>query len=183
MSENVLARIFKHNNWANLLTIQVCCKLSDEQLDSEPRSVTKGTIRQTLLHLVNSQQGYLALLTGAERRFIFETFPTFPELEDSARQSGEALITLVREDAIKIPGQRLRTRDNFMVEPWVVLLQVINHATEHREQINSMLNALGVTPPDMDGWSFGEHAHAMEPASPSASNPSPIASQDTAPAS
>jgi hypothetical protein len=26
-------------------------------------------------------------------------------------------------------------------------------ATEHRDQISSMLNAGGVTPPDLDGWS------------------------------
>jgi uncharacterized damage-inducible protein DinB len=29
------------------------------------------------------------------------------------------------------------------------MVQSINHATEHREQIKSMLSALGVTPPDI----------------------------------
>ena len=42
------------------------------------------------------------------------------------------------------------------MEPWVVMVVVINHATEHREQISSMLSALGVTPPNLDGWSYGE---------------------------
>jgi len=44
-------------------------------------------------------------------------------------------------------------------------VQVINHAHEHREQICSMLNALGVTPPDMDGWAFGEATGALVPIS------------------
>jgi uncharacterized damage-inducible protein DinB len=47
------------------------------------------------------------------------------------------------------------------VEPWVVIVQIINHATEHREQICSMLNALGITPPDMDGWAYGEATEAL----------------------
>ncbi|MGW8251556.1 MAG: DinB family protein, partial [Anaerolineales bacterium] len=41
------------------------------------------------------------------------------------------------------------------VEPWVVMLQAVNHATEHREQIKSMLSALGNTPPEVDGWTYG----------------------------
>jgi uncharacterized damage-inducible protein DinB len=51
------------------------------------------------------------------------------------------------------------------VEPWVILVQVINHATEHREQIKSMLTALGITPPDIDGWDFGDVMKALVPMS------------------
>jgi uncharacterized damage-inducible protein DinB len=46
------------------------------------------------------------------------------------------------------------------------MVQVINHATEHREQITSMLSALGVTPPNLDGWSYGEVAKALLPIAP-----------------
>ena len=60
---------------------------------------------------------------------------------------------------------RLQTTDGYFVEPWVVLLQVINHAHEHREQIGSMLNAIGITPPDLDGWSYGEATNALVPTS------------------
>jgi uncharacterized damage-inducible protein DinB len=41
------------------------------------------------------------------------------------------------------------------------MVQVINHATEHREQICSMLSALGIPPPDMDGWAYGEATNAL----------------------
>jgi uncharacterized damage-inducible protein DinB len=47
------------------------------------------------------------------------------------------------------------------VEPWVVLTQVINHATEHREQIKSMLTALGIEPPEIDGWDHGLSTGAL----------------------
>lgn len=161
MTGNFLEKLFEHNNWANMQIIQACAALSDEQLDAEPQSVTKGTIRRTLLHLVHSQQGYLLLLTMPVDKRL-NVAPTFAEFQESARASGEGLLALARGDQ-KPFGARLTTTDGFYTEPWVVMLQVINHATEHREQINSMMNALGVTPPDLDGWSYGEVADALIP--------------------
>jgi len=164
MADNFLVKLFEHNNWANLQMIQACSALSDEQLDAEPQSATKGSIRGTLLHLVSAQQGYLSLLTlPVETRF--EVPPTFAELQESASTSGEGLLALARDESSRPLKTQLRTTDGYFVEPWVVMLQVINHATEHREQISSMLSALGVTPPDLDGWAYGEATNALIPIS------------------
>jgi uncharacterized damage-inducible protein DinB len=96
MTENVLEKLFEHNNWANAQIIRACSALSDEQLDAEPKSATKGTIRRTLLHLVASQQGYLSLLTlPVEARS--DVRPAFAELQESARISGEGLLALARD--------------------------------------------------------------------------------------
>ena len=162
MTESTLVKLFEHNNWANHRIIQACAALSDEQLDAEPASATKGSIRSTLLHLVAAQRGYLSLLTlPVEARPT--TPPTFAELEELARSSGEGLLALARDEPGKLPKTQLQTRDGYYVEPWLVMVQVINHATEHREQINSMLSALGVTPPEMDGWTYGEASGALTP--------------------
>ena len=163
MTEHTLLRLFDHNNWANLQIIRACSALSDEQLDAEPQSATKGSIRGTLTHLVSSQRAYLALLTlPVDER---PTTPlAFDELEESARASGEGLLALLRDEA-RFPKDRLRTKDKYDVEPWVVLVQVINHATEHREQIKSMLTALGITPPEIDGWDYGLATNTLVPIS------------------
>lgn len=109
---------------------------------------------------MTSQRGYLALLT-----LPLETRPTeplkFAELQESAHKSGEGLLSLAKGDQKPFTNHPLQTKDGFHVEPWVVMLQVINHATEHREQIKSMLSALGVTPPDIDGWDFGDATKAL----------------------
>ena len=160
MSNEILANMFEHNNWANIQMIQACSALSDDRLDAEPHSVTQGTIRQTLLHLVSSQRGYLALLTLPVERREKVTL-AFEDLKEVAQSSGEALLDLIRED--KLPKTRLQTTDGYYVEPWVVVLQIINHATEHREQINSMLSALGQAPLDQDGWSYGEFTNSLVP--------------------
>lgn len=155
MAENTLEKIFQHNNWANSQIIRACYTLSDEQLDAIPDSATRGSIRETLMHLVGSQAWYLALLTEPVDQRA-RTRPAFDELEESARASGEGLIDLVRNMPLYPSEDRLQMANGYLVAPWVVMLQAINHATEHREQIKSMLSALGVTPPDIDGWIFGE---------------------------
>jgi uncharacterized damage-inducible protein DinB len=162
MTENMLVKLFEHNNWANAQIIQACSALSDEQLDAEPQSATKGSIRRTLVHLVASQHGYLSLLTlPVEARR--EARPAFAELQEVANISGEGLLALASDESGQHLKTQLRTTDGYFVEPWVVMVQTINHATEHREQISNMLSALGVTPPDLDGWAYGEVTHALIP--------------------
>jgi uncharacterized damage-inducible protein DinB len=163
MAENILVKLFEHNNWANLKIIQACSALSDEQLDAEPQSATMGSIRQTLIHLVGSQAGYLSLLTLPVEERHYAPLEV-AELQESARVSGEGLLALARDES-NILQTQLQTTDGFYVEPWAVMVQIINHATEHREQIKSMLSSLGVTPPDIDGWDYGEATNALIPIS------------------
>ncbi|HET6846777.1 MAG TPA: DinB family protein [Anaerolineales bacterium] len=164
MTESVLAHIFEHNNWANLLMLDACEKLTEAQLDAEPHSATKGTIRETLSHFVRAQQNYLRHLTRVEPPFTWETPPPLEKMRDSLTRSGQGFLEIARDEAGRLPGSRVQTRDGSKVEPWVIMLQTINHATEHREQINSMLTALGVTPLDLDGWSYASQVNAITPA-------------------
>ena len=163
MSENFLVKLFEHNHWANLQIIQACASLSDEQLDAEPQSATMGSIRQTLIHLVGAQHNYLRLLSlpldQRQDRLSLE----FAGLLESATRSGEALTALLRENTSPYLQTPFQTRNGYLVEPWVLVVEIINHATEHREQIKSMLSALGVTPPAIDGWDYGETANGMRP--------------------
>ncbi len=162
MKEIYLAKLFEHNNWANQCIIKFCSALSDEQLDREPHSATKGTIRQKLVHLVNAQQRYLALLTmPVDDRP--EPTRKFTELEEAARTSGAGLLALASGEAHQPLPARLQTTNGYDVEPWVIMVQVINHASEHREQISSMISSFDLTPLDLDGWSFGKEQKALVP--------------------
>lgn len=162
MSNDISAALFEHNNWANQKIIEACAILSDDQLDAAPQSATEGSIRSTLLHLVSAQYGYLRLLTLPLEERQEHVTVEFAEIQESLKNSGERLLELAREAGM-LPAARIQTRDGYFVEPWVIMLQIINHATEHREQIKSMLTALGVTPPSIDGWDYGEAVHALVP--------------------
>jgi uncharacterized damage-inducible protein DinB len=131
MTENTLAKLFEHNHWANLQLIQVCSTLSDEQLDAESQSATKGSVRITLWHLIETQELYLSQLTRTELGSDSQAPANFAELLESAKMSGEGLVALARNES----GQSLQTNiqdDGFSIEPWVVMVGAIAHAAEHR---------------------------------------------------
>lgn len=166
MAGIVLERLFMHNNWANRRLIESCSGLSEEQLDAHPSSAAYGSIRQTLIHLVLGQVGYLKLLTlPVEERRQARLDLHFSDLAEAAAASGEGLLEWVRSSESQFTVSRLETTDGYWVEPWVVLLQAINHADEHREQVCSQLSALGVAPPQLDGWAYGELKGALTPLS------------------
>jgi uncharacterized damage-inducible protein DinB len=166
MIEYVLEKLFEHNNWGNFQILQACSSLTPEQLDASPVSTTKGTIRETLLHIAGAQEGYLSDLIGEDYESHWTDAPGFDELIGSVTSTGEALLALARDPGFAWVGRQLLTRDGlYRVEPWVVAVQIVNHATEHREQVKSMLSTLGITPPRIDGWAYGRLNHALTPVS------------------
>ena len=54
MTQDILTRLLEHNHWANLQVLDACEMLSDEQLDFQPQLAVRGTIRDTLQHLLTS---------------------------------------------------------------------------------------------------------------------------------
>jgi uncharacterized damage-inducible protein DinB len=161
MSENMLARIYEHNNWANLQIVDACAALTGAQLDAEPQTASYGSIRSTLIHLAEAQQNYLRLLTlpleARQERLAVD----YADLRASIIASGDGLLALTRDASGLFKETQLHTRDGHHVEPWVLLVQVINHATEHREQIKNMLTLLGIEPPSIDGWDYGSVTGAL----------------------
>ncbi|MFN8177774.1 MAG: DinB family protein [bacterium] len=160
MTETFLTKLFEHNHWANLRIIAACSALTDEQLDAAPQAGSSWSIRHTLTHIVEAQRGYLSLLTlPPEARRAAPL--AFAELRESAARSGEGLLALARDETRRTFEPRLRTTDGYLVEPWVVMVQIINHASEHRRQICGMLRAIGAPAPDLDGWTFAESVGAL----------------------
>jgi uncharacterized damage-inducible protein DinB len=161
--ESALARIFEHNHWANLRLLEACAALGPEDLDARP-DPAGWSLRDALAHLVESERGYLELLTGT-RGPSPAAPPSLGDLRASAAASGEGLVALARRaDALRLED-RIRTSDGYVVAPWVVLVQAVNHANDHRRQVAGMLRGRGVVPPRLDGWGFGEAVAAVVPLS------------------
>ncbi len=62
MNEALLV-LYRHKTWATLALIDFCKGVDDVVLDATTPG-TYGTIRDTLRHLVRSEEGYLARVTG-----------------------------------------------------------------------------------------------------------------------
>src|SRR5690348_1976640 len=94
-----LPDFFKYNLWANLRLLDACAHLSGAHLDATT-SGTFGSVRETLMHMLASEEGYARTLTGnipTPRLADLTTFPGFDELRQRAKRSGEALITFAEQ--------------------------------------------------------------------------------------
>lgn len=152
---DTLTMLFRHHLWANLLLFEQCAGLTPDQLNTGMVGAY-GTIAETLQHIVTSEQNYFSRISTGKRLNRPENTPplTMPEMLDSLRKTGNGLI----EWALKVQA------DDFVEIDWdgtprnvpktILLTQVINHATEHREQIKSILTQLGIEPPDLQGWAY-----------------------------
>jgi uncharacterized damage-inducible protein DinB len=155
---DMLVHFFRHNLWANLRILDACDGLSSSQLDASAVG-TYGELGHTLVHIAASEESYLARLAGApapDRAWAQGAFPGLPTLREHIRRSGEELVSVVESDE----GARL-LRGTWRGEEYalfssVILLQAINHATEHRAQVAAILTQLGLQPPEMDAWTFEE---------------------------
>src|SRR6476469_1149783 len=83
-----------HNQWANLRLLDVCERLNDAQVDYTVVG-TYGSIRDTWVHLVAAEGGYVALLNDRRPDLSYSErtpFTSWEDLRGRVRQSGEALI-------------------------------------------------------------------------------------------
>ena len=155
MSE-IFSDLYKHHLWANLNLLDACEQLPDEGLDVGATG-TYGTIRDTLVHLFAAEGRYLAGMTGrgeAPDALKEGTFPGIAELKRHGRVSGEQLIALAgsmtSNDVINVErgGQR------YEIPISIFFAQAINHATEHRSHVCTILTQQGIEPPNLDVWQY-----------------------------
>lgn len=102
---------------------------------------------------MSAEQYYLRRVEypQASEAAVIGTFPGFELLHQVAR------------DIVEGTGS-----DEFAsADATVFLVQAVNHSTEHRTQIMTMLTALGAGPADLDaqidGWSWGDAIGALRP--------------------
>jgi uncharacterized damage-inducible protein DinB len=152
---DTLTTLFSHHLWANLRLLEQCAKLTEEQLAATiPGS--RGTIQETLQHIVTAERSYFSRISTGQRYDHPADAPpmTIADMMESAQATGSGLI----EWATKVqPGDTVQIdwdgtlRD---VPKTIILTQVINHATEHREQVKATMTELGIEPPNLQSWAY-----------------------------
>jgi len=150
---------FAHHSWATLRLIDTCSALGPEQLETSVPG-TYGSILDTMRHLVAADSSYLFVCSGQTEA---------PPIEDEATMDLAAL-----REAMERFGPRWTALLDRDLDPDTVLVrhrpdgsettaplsirlaQVVHHGTDHRSQICTALTSLGVEPPFIDVWDFGE---------------------------
>ncbi len=158
MAMEHLKRIFQHNHWANVLVMAACRDLDEPQLSTSVEG-TYGELGPTLAHLAVGEAAYVWRFDQTPDRFQWDEahpIPPMDVLADELDRSGRRLTELAgsvpddHEVVYDVEGEQRRWPG------WVVLGQAIDHGREHRSHVATILTQLGIEPPDMDMWTYGE---------------------------
>lgn len=155
-----LPDFYRFNLWANNVLLDACEKLTDAQLDATTTGVY-GSIREILMHLFSSEEGYALSFTGTTPKpplKEFTTFAGFDELRRRAELSGNALIAIAKQrdlsETFWLDG------GTYECQAVIVAMQVIYHAVDHRSQIATLLTLQGIEPPDLQPWDYNDALYA-----------------------
>jgi uncharacterized damage-inducible protein DinB len=156
-----LADMFRFNRWANLRLLDACANLSDTQLDATMNG-TFGSLRQTLMHLLSSEEGYARTLTGDAPTLRLDesaAFPGFDELRRRAEMSAEKLIAYLEQER-DLSQILWLDKGTYKTPVIVVVIQAIDHGIDHRSQICTLLTQQDITPPELDAWAYNDEVYA-----------------------
>ena len=163
MAKTLLDDAFAHHVWATLKVIHACNALSPEQLAAAAPG-TYGSILDTVRHLVGADAGYLFVMTRERLPTVDEEQMDLAQLRAVMERNGKAWSELLSEGVD--PSEVLvRTWDDgsqTQAPFGIRLAQALQHGTDHRSQICTDLTTLGIEPPLIDVWNFGEETGGVD---------------------
>ena len=146
---------FRHNAWATLRLVEFCREIDPNLLDaSEPG--TYGPIKEILAHVVGSDEILAAMVEGVPRHTPSPRYTSLDDLVERARWLMDRWERVLEQD---LHPERILERDRGsggLVRVGTVLAEVVYHGNHHRSQICTVLRAVGIAPPAIDGWTYGE---------------------------
>ena len=157
MTQSLLSDAFRHHTWATEVILETCSRLTPEQLD-QPVPGTYGPIIETLRHIVQADSFYLRIFTnGRVPEIDHEAKLDVAELRSAFATYGAEYDALL--DASPDPDAWVIERGDygeFHSKLGLRLAQVVHHGSDHRSQVCTALTALGIEPPEIDLWAYGE---------------------------
>lgn len=153
--EPTLVEFIHYNTWANQQVLAACQAASDSQLAAKIPGAY-GSIRETFGHMLWAEAEYIRRITGAPPQppFQWEAGPSLAELSAFAAQVGQAYLDLLQRVP---PTQMVHEEENGQFLDYQarqLFMQVINHGIEHRTNVTTFLNSLGIPVPEIDGWGY-----------------------------
>jgi uncharacterized damage-inducible protein DinB len=157
MTTSLLKDAFAHHVWATERLIDACADLTREQLVA-PSPGTYGPIIETLGHLVSSDAWYLSFYVDDPARIREDASTTLADMKAAMASNGARWMDLLAGelDPDRDVVERGDNGEEFHAPLGLRLAQVIHHGTDHRSQVCTALTSLGVTPPLIDLWDYGE---------------------------
>lgn len=156
LAQQQLFTLFDFSIWARDRLLAVIETLDENLLRRAPESGAYGSMHDTLAHMAVSEWMWVQRCEGQSpmrlpRGEDFVNLEVLVGWWNDAHANAIAFIEtlddagLMQERTYMGPDGKKRTR-----KIWHMLLQVVNHQTEHRAQIASMLGQMGLDVPQTD---------------------------------
>ena len=159
-SNATLKEAFRHQAWATRELLKFCARLPPEKLAetrSTPLAGDRGSVLETLDHIVCSDGAYLGALTGrrpawAQERGLDADLAELAPRMDEAEALWMEFLSLP-EDATR----KVHLDDGtYETQAAIVTGQALHHGSAHREQVCAILRDLGLDPPEVQAWDFAD---------------------------
>jgi uncharacterized damage-inducible protein DinB len=149
---SVLLELIHHKTWATRKLIALCQSLDPALVDTTAPG-TYGTIRKTLVHLVNSDRNYYRRLCGEQPWARMDEDTT--QLETLVERFDEVVTgwASLAQDA-GLADRDLQYPKGEVVKGAVVFAQSIHHGDVHRAHVLSILGSHGLQVPELDLWEY-----------------------------
>jgi uncharacterized damage-inducible protein DinB len=152
-----------HHTWATEVLLDACADLTPEQLTT-PAPGTYGSVLETFRHLVITDAWYLTFFSDEPQRLEEGAEVNLHDLRGANTANGQDWKKLLAgepdgETDIVEDGDGWRFHSPLGFR----LAQAIHHGTDHRSQICTALTSLGIEPPPIDLWAYGEATGRTRP--------------------
>ena len=153
MTVKDLETLYEYGNWANRKLFQVISQVTPEQF-TQPVAGSYGSIRNTMVHAVSAEWGWLSRCGGRERGPALKPadYPTVESLMETCSN----VEVYVREFLSRLKDNDLSRNVEYVGAekcsmPLGELMQhAANHGVHHRGQVVLLLRVLGYTPGNFD---------------------------------
>jgi uncharacterized damage-inducible protein DinB len=141
--EQLLEHFADYDLWANTRFVERLQRETDEVLD-RPVPNSFPSLRATLLHIRDAEHVWWCRLTGTRSRWPAEEDRAIATLLPHSTRLHE-LVHAFDATALKAVHEYHDLRGNAHRQPaWMMLLHCLNHSTQHRGQLITMMRALGL---------------------------------------
>jgi uncharacterized damage-inducible protein DinB len=168
MTVKDLQILFDYGYWANGKLFEVMSQLTPEQF-AKPLSGNHGSIRNTMVHVLSAEWGWLGRCGGPERGPTLnpDDYPTVAALIEKWKQIEgyvrEFMSMLRDEDLARKVDFAIGGSDKRSMPIGELLQQAANHAVHHRGQVSLLLRLQGFSPDNFDILLY--HAEKQRPPS------------------
>jgi uncharacterized damage-inducible protein DinB len=146
---------YDYSYWANKKLFAVLAQLTPEQF-TQPVAGSYGSIRNTLVHVLSAEAGWLERCGGATRgpRLNPADFPTLESLVGAWSRTEahvrEFLRTLSDDDLARHAEYSTGRPEKVSMPVGELMDHSVKHGVHHRGQVALMLRMLGHAPGDFD---------------------------------